>query len=547
MVKLYHSLFPDIDIPKTGLIPYLFENPYGIPESKPLFIDVHTEEIRTFGQIKDDVLRLAAGLQDMYGFGQGDVLALFAPNSVDFVLPALGAIAAGGVTSPSNPRYSVTELVHQLQVSDAKILIAHPENIQVALEAAQVVGMPKRNLLVLGTTSMHGVLPFTVLLQARRATVAPLTAEEAQSRPCYLCFSSGTTGKAKGVMTSHTNAIAGTALFMTLEDHNDPTINQRHGLNFLPMFHMYALLIVLHLSLRRGTAVDLMAQFDMDVFLNTVQKRRITHAWLVPPVILALAKYPQLKTFDLTSLIHVFSAAAPLSKEVSEAFAAQFPTVYLSQGYGMTETFPIATIELLNDTAHGSCGVLVPNMVARLVKEDGSDAQPNEPGELWLKGPNIMLGYMKNEQATAETIDADQFLHTGDVAVIDDKERFYIVDRIKELIKYKGFQVAPAELEGILLKSSLVSDCAVIGVYDPVQATELPHAFVVLKSPIDAHYLNDTAKTLMAFVANQVASFKQIRHVRFVDTIPKTASGKILRRVLRDHVKQELSMPPAKL
>ncbi|CAO3593102.1 unnamed protein product [Absidia cylindrospora] len=538
MVKLYKLQFPDISYLETGLIPYLFENPNRISDGKELFTHVHTKQALTYGQVKDGILQFAAGLQDYFGFGTGDVLALFAPNAIDFAFPALGAIAAGGVLSPSNPRYSVEELRHQLELSDAKVLVAHPENIDVALQAAALVGIPRRNILVFGQETIQGILPYTsVLMKERRAVVTALTPEEARSRPCYLCFSSGTTGKSKGVMTSHTNAISAAAMIMYMEDYNDPNVNSRRGINCLPMFHQYALLLVLHISLRRGTSMALMAQFDLVDYLKTIQDQRITNIWTVPPIILALAKDPRVLHFDLSSLKFAICAAAPLSKELSTAFAARFPNIKISQSYGLTETSPSGTTELVNDTAHGSCGVLMPNMIARIVKEDGSDAKVNERGEIWLKGPNIMLGYIKNKEATANTVDVDGFLHTGDVGVIDEKDRFYIVDRIKELIKYKGFQVAPAELEGILLKSPLVNDCAVIGVYDSVQATEVPRGYVVLKPGIDAS--NKTVSQIQQFVADQVASFKQIRQIRIVDSVPKTASGKILRRVLRDQVKHE--------
>ncbi|KAI9307111.1 hypothetical protein BJ944DRAFT_281646 [Cunninghamella echinulata] len=487
---------------------------------------------------KDGVFQFAAGLQDRYDFKKGDVLAIFAPNSIDYVFPVLGTVAANGAVSPTNPRYSVNELTHQLKLSKAKILLAHPENIDIALKAAENVGIPKSNILLFGNKSINGVLPYRdVLMKDRRATLVPLTPEEIRSKPCFLCFSSGTTGLSKGVMTSQYNSITTTIQYLTLDEYNFPHVKEKSAINFLPLFHMYALFVVLEVSLRRGSPVYMMAQFDLLEYMAAVQKYRINYAWLVPPVILLLAKDPRVKNYDLSSLKIVFCAAAPLSKELSEQFGARFNSVAVIQGYGMTETSPIVTIEVAKESVPGSCGVVLPNCTVRLVKEDGSDAKKGETGELWARGPNMMLGYIDNPEATANTIDKDGWLHTGDIAKVDDQGRFYIVDRIKELIKYKGFQVPPAELDGILIKSPIVTDCAVVGVYDEKEATEIPRAYVVLKPGVEAN--DKTANEIMQYVKSRVASFKQIREIRFTDTIPKTASGKVLRRVLKDQIKQE--------
>ncbi|CAO3615180.1 unnamed protein product [Cunninghamella blakesleeana] len=374
-------------------------------------------------------------------------------------------------------------------------------------------------------------------MKERRAPLPNYSTEDIRSKPCLLCFSSGTTGLSKGVMTSQYNCITTTCQYITVDTHNFPDSKDYKMINFLPLFHMYALFVVLEVSLRRGNPVYMMAQFNLTDYLEAIHKYRIDYAWCVPPVILLLAKDPSVLNYDLSSLKVIFCAAAPLSKELSEQLGERFKSLSVVQGYGMTETSPLVTMEISKQSIHGSCGVILPNVSVRLVKDDGTDAKKGETGELWARGPNMMLGYIDNPEATANTLDKDGWLHTGDVAKIDEKGRFYIVDRIKELIKYKGFQVPPAELDGILIKSPLVIDCAVIGVYDKDHATDIPVAYVVVKPGVKES--EKTANEIMDYVKSQVASFKQIRQVRFTDTIPKTASGKVLRRILQEKARQE--------
>jgi acyl-CoA synthetase (AMP-forming)/AMP-acid ligase II len=270
-----------------------------------------------------------------------------------------------------------------------------------------------------------------------------------------------------------------------------------------------------------------MPRFDLEQFLGLIQEHRITFAHLVPPIVLALAKHPLVDRYDLSSLKNVLSGAAPLGAELERACAERLG-VGVIQGYGMTEASPVTHVRPLDDTTHpGSIGPTLPSTESRIVDPaGGEDLPPGSNGEIWVRGPQVMQGYLNDPAATARTVDADGWLHTGDIGHVDDDGFFYVVDRLKELIKYKGYQVPPAELEAILVTHPAVADAAVTPHPDE-EAGEIPKAFVVLRPDAEA-----TAEELMAYVAERVSPQRRVRLVEFVTEIPKSASGKILRRVL---------------
>ncbi len=300
------------------------------------------------------------------------------------------------------------------------------------------------------------------------------------------------------------------------------------GLCFLPFFHIYGMQVLMNLSLACGATVVTMPRFDLEQALTIIQNSKVTRFFAVPPIVLALAKHPLVDQFDLSSLKQVFSGAAPLGAELAAEAAARVGCEVV-QGFGMTELSPVSHCTVVGDFRPGTSGVTVPNTETRLVDpESGEDRGVGVEGELWVRGPQVMKGYLNNAEATRITIDEDGWLHTGDIAVVDEFGHVSIVDRLKELIKYKGFQVPPAELEALLLSHPKIADVAVIGVADE-EAGEVPKAFVV---PVPGSEL--TVDEVQAHVAQHVASYKQVRLVEFVETIPKSASGKILRRMLRD-------------
>ncbi|CAO3703640.1 unnamed protein product [Rhizopus stolonifer] len=535
---VYLPKFPPIDEPKMGIIQYLFSSEFNVPDNKTILIDgLYTDRCLTYQQLKDSIFKFAAGLQDVCNFKTDDVLALYAPNQYNYSIPLFGAVAANGAVTTANPNYNVKELSYQLEQTKAKVLICHLENLKTALSAAKKVGIPKDRIFIFGDETIQGVQPFSsALIKQRKVTLVDLTHEEAKEKVAFLCFSSGTTGKSKGVMTTHGNMTSNIAQFiMTERPFVDPKKDKMMGV--LPFFHIFGLLVLMHCSLYWGLPLYVLPRFDLVRFCELVEKYKISYMPLVPPVYLQLAKSPAVATYDLSSWKLGLSGAAPLGVDLMRLVKAKFPHMILKQAYGLTETSPLALMEPTDHTVEGSAGLLVSNMTAKLVDENGNEVPEGERGELWLKGPNVMKGYINNPEATANCMDQEGYFHTGDVAIVDQNGQFFIVDRLKELIKYKGFQVPPAELESILLNSPIILDCAVIGVYDSSQATEIPRAYIVLDPKVAPS--EKIQKEIMKYVSDQVVSYKQIRSVCFIDVIPKSNTGKILRRVLRDQANKE--------
>jgi acyl-CoA synthetase (AMP-forming)/AMP-acid ligase II len=339
-----------------------------------------------------------------------------------------------------------------------------------------------------------------------------------------LPYSSGTTGLPKGVMLTHANLVANLAQIEAQLDFDEHEV----FLACLPFFHIYGMQLMMNVGLRTGATVVTMPRFDLEQFLALTQEHRVTRLWTVPPMVLALARHPVVDEYDLTSVRSVLSGAAPLGAELAAEAGARIG-IPVVQGYGMTELSPVSHAPLWHDPRPATVGLLVANCEARVVDpESGVDLGVGEDGELWIRGPNVMKGYLNNPSATAATIDTDGWLHTGDIGHVDDDGYWHIVDRVKELIKVKGFQVPPAELEALLISHPAVADVAVIGIPDE-EAGERPKAFIVLKPGAEA-----TASELQEFVAEHVAHYKRLGEVAFVDAIPKSPSGKILRRLLRD-------------
>ena len=484
---------------------------------KPAFIEGPTGRILTYRQVADGVARVAANLVAR-GLQKGEVCAILSPNLPEYAVAFHGVATAGGINTTINPLYTVDEVVYQLEDSGAHYLITVPAFLDKAQEAARRVGL--RELFVFGEAA--GATPFAALLAGTGP--APAVAIDPHADLVVLPYSSGTTGLAKGVMLTHHNLVAN--MYQVLEA--VPLTPADTLIGILPFYHIYAMELILNYALKCGTTIVTMPRFELDPFLRLLQEHRVTYAFLVPPIVLALAKQPLVEQYDLSHLRMIVSGAAPLGADVAGACAARLGC-HVKQAYGLTEASPV-THANPDDPARiklASVGPCVANTDGKIVDlASGADLGPDEIGEVWMRGPQVMRGYLNRPEATAAMIDSEGWLHTGDVGYADADGYFFIVDRVKELIKYKGLQVAPAELEAVLLAHPAVADAAVIPKADE-EAGEVPKAFVVLKSPA-------TAEELMAYVAGRVAPHKKIRALELVDSIPKTASGKILRRVLID-------------
>ncbi len=503
------------EVPGTDLARFTLAKARDLGD-KPAMIDGPSGRVLTYAALGRSVRSFAAGLASR-GFQKGETLAIYMPNVPEYPVAFYGTVAAGGQCTTVNPLYTARELGFQLSDSGARILLTVPPFSEAATEAAASAGC---ELFVLGEAPGAG--RFEELLDD--PDQAPGPPIDPRSDVAALPYSSGTTGLPKGVMLSHHNVVANLLQADALIGLSGDDVL----VAVLPFFHIYGLSVIMGLGLWSGATLVTMPRFDLDQYLELSERHRATRAYVVPPIALALARHPAVDEHDLSSLQLVFSGAAPLGPELQEACSKRLGCP-VSQGYGMTELSPVSHAPPVGQPIKlGSVGPLAPATEARLIDPvSGEDVELGEPGEVLIRGPQVMLGYLNNPTATADTIDGDGWLHTGDVATADDEGWFYIVDRVKELIKYKGFQVAPAELEAILITHPHVADCAVVGIPDE-QAGELPKAFVVAA--------NDgfDAQAIMQFVAAQVAPHKQIRELVLIDEIPRSPSGKVLRRVLRD-------------
>ncbi len=513
---IHKSQLPEVEIPTGPITPLVLHHAEALADH-PAMIDGPTGRTYTYGQLADGTRRVASALEAM-GIGRGDVVGILLPNIPEYFLLFHGPAMLGAMVTTINPTYGVEEVAFQLRDSNASLLVTLPMFVDTAEKA--VAGTGVRTIVVVGETEAH--VPFADLLQA-----PPYQGHaeiDAADDVVVLPYSSGTTGLPKGVMLTHRNLAANLAQVYHVM-HVSP--GEERVVAVLPFFHIYGMQVLMNNVIYRGGTVVTMPRFDLPEFLRILQDHRITLAYLVPPIVLALAKHPLVDEFDLSSLRLIFSGAAPLSGDLADEVRQRLG-VKVVQGYGMTELSPVthSTPEGLYNPA--SVGKTISNTETRILDPaSGEDLPVGADGEVWIRGPQVMKGYLNNPAATAATIDADGWLHTGDIGHFDEDGFLYIVDRLKELIKYKGFQVPPAELEGVLLTHPAVVDAAVIGVPDD-EAGEIPKAFVVLAPGADVG-----ADELEAFVSEHVASYKRVRQIEFIEAIPKSASGKILRRELR--------------
>ncbi len=512
---IHRSPVPDVDIPAIPLTEYVLQEADRVPD-RPALIDGPTGRTYTYGQLKGMIHAFAGGLAAR-GLGRGDTIALMAPNIPEYAIVFHGAAVAGVAVSTINPTYTAEEVRFQINDSRATLLITIGMFLETAREAIE--GTATSEIVIIGD-AVEGTTPVTALFGQPIAQVPIDVFDDVVVIP----YSSGTTGFPKGVMLTHQNLLAN---LVQLEDALSVTDGEV-VLAVLPFFHIYGMQVLMNEFLSRGATIVTLPRFDLEQALTIIQERRISRFFVVPPIVLALAKHPLVDQYDVSSLTQVFSGAAPLSAELANEAAARIGCEVV-QGFGMTELSPVSHATMLGQDRPGTVGVTIPNTECRIVDPaTGEDQGVGGVGELWVRGPQVMKGYLNNPEATAATIDRDGWLHSGDIATIDEDGFVSIVDRLKELIKYKGFQVAPAELEALLLTHPAIADAAVVGVPD-VEAGEIPRAFIVVKAGQTV-----TAEEITAYMTDRVSTYKVIRDVVITDSIPKSASGKILRRMLRD-------------
>ena len=511
---IFTSPLPDVEIPDVPMTTYVLARAQELGD-KPALIDGPTGRVLTYAGLDAAVRSLAGGFVAR-GFAKGDTVALMSPNLPEFAVIFHGVAMAGGIVTTVYPTYTANEVHHQLIDAGATMLITIPLFLETARSAAEGTGVTE--IFVIGESDEAPSL--MTLMGAPLAEHVSVAKDDLVVLP----YSSGTTGVSKGVMLNHGNLVANVAQVGSAADIRE----DEKFIAVLPFFHIYGMQVLMNTGLRGGATIITMPRFDLEQFLQLHQTHGITRSFVAPPIVVALAKHPMVDNYDLTALRQVFSGAAPLSAELSLEAGARIDCEVV-QGYGMTEMSPVSHLTPPGMFKAGSVGITAPNTETRIVDPiTGKDLDVNEDGELWVRGPQVMAGYLNNPKATADTLDADGWLHTGDIAHIDEDAHVWIVDRLKELIKYKGFQVAPAELEALLLTHPAIADAAVVGKLDE-EAGELPIGFVVLRPGAE-----ETEEEVAAFVAGQVATYKQLREVHFIDAVPKSASGKILRRMLRD-------------
>ena len=522
---IFKSPYPDIEIPEIPLASFILEHASQFG-SRPALVDGRTGKTTTYQQLIETVDRTAAGLHAR-GFRPGDVFAINCANAPEYAFAFLAVAKLGGIATMVSPLFNEAELTVQLKDSGANYLLTDPALVETALEAARAVDL--REVFVLGASvNVDDATSFSDL--QTHGDFSPSVEVDPRADIVALPYSSGTTGLPKGVMLTHFNLVA---MLRQME-----TAAVLHGGDRLvcvvPCYHVYGFHAVVNLALRTGATVVTLPRFDLEEFLRTLQDYEINIVPVVPPIVLALARTPLLERFDLSKLETMHCGAAPLSVEVARE-ACQRLGVRISYGYGMTELSPLShlTYSAGDEEKPASAGYCLPNTTCKIVGiESRAELGPGEEGEVCVRGPQVMKGYLGQPQATAELIDKEGWLHTGDIGFADEDGALYIVDRLKELIKYKGRQVAPAELEAVLLSHPAIADAAVLPSPDE-KAGEVPIAFVVLKGAASAAEIID-------YVSERVAPYKKIRRVEFVEEIPKSPAGKILRRVLLQRVRQEI-------
>ncbi|KIW13292.1 hypothetical protein PV08_08480 [Exophiala spinifera] len=546
-----HAARWGLTLPGTSIPSFMFGSAdAALDNSERVYVNAKrpNEQYLTLHGYREWAKRFAAGLQ-LSGLKDGDRVMLFSGNAIFNPIVVMGSIMAGAIYNSANPAYTPRELAHQLKDAEPRFVLAADNCFDRAVEAADMVGLDKNRIFLYTnppidhtkrlespqTQHQH----WTKLVAGPDAGQAftwedPIASLSA-SRTAILIYSSGTTGLPKGVELTHRGVIANVLQLKQMQ-FSDADKSPRRNLCVIPLYHVLGLHYYTFTAPKLGIQTLLMERYNLPDMLDHIQRFKITDLLLVPPILVAMAKHPSVRdgTCDISSVRRVVAGAAPIGMEVTKQFEELFHgEVKVRQAWGMSET-PAITLCWHDGDRQGtssiSIGELVPGCEAMLVNEDGQEVtRPRVPGEFWIRSPNMLKGYWRNIQATKDTITPEGWLKTGDIAYKDEGGKWYMVDRKKELIKVRGAQVAPAELEALLLEHPQIVDAAVIGIKTPTD-DEDPRAYVVL-----APNATTTAEDVVKYVNTRVSKIKHLTGgVVFIDAIPKNPSGKILRRQLRD-------------
>ncbi|KAK8950249.1 4-coumarate--CoA ligase-like 6 [Platanthera guangdongensis] len=469
---------------------------------------------------------LASGLHHS-GISKGQLVLLLLPNSIFFPIILLGILSLGAIVTTMNPLSSPQEIQKQTAGERLTLVFSTLEKVGIFDSiggAAPVIPVPED----LSYDSLQFQIFHMLMSCKQQIFIKPAIR---QSDTAAVIFTSGTSGSSKGAILTHGNFISMMELFVRFEaSQYEKESFEDVYLAAIPMFHVYGMSLFVLGLLSLGSAVVVMRRFDVQEAVKAIDRYRVTHVHLVPPIMAALVRVKDATGCVLSSLKQVSCGAAPLSQKLIKDFLLRFQHVDLIQGYGLTESAAVGTrgFNTKNCKKYESTGLLAPNMEAKVMdRESGTSLPPGKAGELWLRGPAIMKGYLNDEEATASIIDKNGWLKTGDIGYFDQDGYFFIMDRLKDVIKYKGFQVVPADLESVLITHAEIIDAAVTSAMD-VEAGEIPVAFVVR-----GHGSNISSAEIIKFVAMKVAPYKKVRRVVFVPSIPRSPTGKIMRRELK--------------
>ncbi|PFH53345.1 hypothetical protein AMATHDRAFT_138090 [Amanita thiersii Skay4041] len=567
----FHSLAgPLPSIPDDLTIPQFIFDYYTHPNrptrdpNVPWLIDSDTGRKYSGEETRQRTYALANALKARFDIaGEDSVVLVFSRNHIDYPITMWATFVLGGIISGANPDFAVNELLYQINETKPAVLFVYPERLDTATEAARLAGIPSDRIIVFDVPSMsvHTKYPSVEQLvqeglQSNQTFVErKLKPGEGKTKLAFLSFSSGTTGKPKAVAIPHYSVITNV---VQIAAHNKVNVDDspwkdrrfRPGdvtIGVLPIYHIYGLVINLHFCLFSAMSIVMVQKFNFVGMLESIMRYHISHLWLVPPQVILLCKHPATSQYDVRRHIRfIMSGAAPLSHEVNEQLYTMFPNAHIGQAYGMTETCTATTMFSIKSKRgiSGGSGILLPGMSAKVIKPDGTFAGYDEPGELLVRTPSIALGYVNNEQATKETF-LNGWVKTGD--------EVKIARNGEEIMKVKGFQVAPAELEGCLLDHEDVDNACVVGVPDDYSG-EAPMAFVVLRPAAaeriskNSNMAQEIKNSIIKHVADNKVAYKHLAGgVEIVSSIPTSPSGKLLRRVLRDQAKAMRAKVKSKL